>query len=57
MIRLSSVKKSGIHVSVVCTISNTFKVSLTNSFPVLQEKRWLVISVITDNYGQTKGKI
>ena len=33
--------------NVVHTISNAFKVSLTNSFPVTQEK----------NFGQTKGEI
>lgn len=36
---------------------NIFKVSLTNFFPIVQEKKWPVVSIITENSGQTKGKI
>ena len=57
MITLSSVKKRGICLNVLRTISNAFKVSLTNSFPVVQGKKWQVISIITENSGWTKGKM
>ena len=39
VIRLSSVKKWGICLNVVRTISKTFKVFLKNSFSVGQEKK------------------
>ena len=38
MIRLSLVKKWSTRLNVLRTISNSFKVSLTKSFPVVQEK-------------------
>ena len=47
----------GICLNAVRTISNAFKVVPTNSFPVVQEKKWSVISIITKNSGQTKSKI
>lgn len=56
VIRLSSVKIRGIHLNAVHTISNAFQVSLKNSFPVVHQKKWLVI-YITKNSGQRKGKI
>ena len=56
VIRLSSVKKWGILLNIVRIISNDFKVSLRNSFPVVQEKKWPVKSLITENSGRTKDK-
>ena len=38
VIRLSSVKIRAICLNVVCTISNAFKVSLTNSFKLFERK-------------------
>ena len=51
-----TVKKLGIRLNIVHFISNTFKASLTISFLVVEDKKWLVISIITENSGQTKGK-
>ena len=51
------IKKCDIRLNVVRTISNAFMVSLAKSFPVVQEKKWPLISVITENSGRTKGKI
>ena len=39
MIRLSSGKKRGILLNVVCAISNASNVSFTNSFQIVQEKK------------------
>ena len=35
-------KKWVIRLNVVCTISNTLKVSLTSSFPAVYDKKWQV---------------
>ena len=51
-----TVKKLGIRLNIVHFISNAFKPSLTISFLVVEDKKWLVISIITENSGQTKGK-
>ena len=50
-------KKWVIRLNVVCTISNTLKVSLTNSFPAVYEKKWQVTSMIKENSGRSKGGI
>ena len=57
VIRLSSAKKLGIRLNVVRTISDILKVSLTNSFLVVQEKKWPVTSTIRENSGRAKGQI
>ena len=56
VIRLSSVKKRGICLNVVLMLSRYLQ-SLKNTYPVAEEKKWLVISIITKNSGRTKGKI
>ena len=54
---VSSVKKLGIHLNVVHYIFNAFKAFLTILFLLVEEKKWLVISIKTENSGWTKGKI
>ena len=53
MTRSSSVKQRGIRLNVVCTVSNAFEVSLTKSFPAVQEK---ITDHFCDNREFWKGK-
>ena len=51
MIRLSSVKKLGICLNVICTISTSFQGISNEVFSSCSRKKWLVISVITEFSG------